>query len=122
MKSEKRLIDANRLIQDINADPYRTESEKSYVRCLVSRQLTVDAIVLPCTVDESVYRIYDDCDLPGDCSTKRMCKGCEYRNLFIEEQAFCLSMLQQNGNLGHPYYLTREEAEAAMAERGNHGE
>ena len=44
MKSEKRLIDANRLIQDINADPYRTESEKSYVRCLVSRQPTIDVV------------------------------------------------------------------------------
>lgn len=39
-----RLIDGNLLIRDINADPYRTESEKSYDRCLVHRQPTVDAV------------------------------------------------------------------------------
>ena len=71
-------------------------------------------VVLPCKAGSTVYRIYDDCDLPGDCYTAKMCKGCEYRNLFIEEQAFCLSMLSQNGMLGHPYYLTREEAEEAL--------
>ena len=44
MATEKRLIDANVLVRDINADPYRTESEKSYDRCLVHRQPTVDAV------------------------------------------------------------------------------
>lgn len=44
MATEKRLIDANLLVLDINADPYRTESEKSYDRCLVHRQPTVDAV------------------------------------------------------------------------------
>lgn len=67
-------------------------------------------VVLPCKVGDTVYRIYDDCDFPGVCHTKRICKGCEYRNLFIEEQEFCLSMLSQNGMIEHPYYLTHEEA------------
>ena len=44
METEKRLIDANLLVRDINADPYRTESEKSYDRCLVHRQPTVNAV------------------------------------------------------------------------------
>lgn len=44
MADEKRLIDANLLVRDINADPYRTESEKSYDRCLVHRQPTADAV------------------------------------------------------------------------------
>lgn len=44
MATEKRLIDGNLLIRDINDDPYRTESEKSYDRCLVHRQPTVDAV------------------------------------------------------------------------------
>ena len=39
-----KLIDADLLVRDINADPYRTESEKSYDRCLVYRQPTVDAV------------------------------------------------------------------------------
>lgn len=44
MENKKRMIDANRLVQYINADPYLTESEQSYVRCSVSRQPTVDAV------------------------------------------------------------------------------
>ena len=40
----ERLISADALIRDINADPYRTESEKSYDRSLVHRQPTVDAV------------------------------------------------------------------------------
>lgn len=44
MANEKRLISADVLVRDINADPYRTESEKSYDRCLVHRQPTVDAV------------------------------------------------------------------------------
>lgn len=71
-------------------------------------------VVLPCKVGDAIYRRYDDCDFPGDCGTSRMCNGCEYRNVFVEEQSFCISMLRQNGTLRHPYYLTREEAEAAL--------
>ena len=73
-------------------------------------------MVLPCKMGDPVWRLYDDCDFPGDCYTKQKCRGCEYRNLFIEEQAFCLSMLSQNGELNPPYYTTREEAEAALKE------
>lgn len=69
---------------------------------------------LPCKVGDAIYRIIDDCTLPGDCGTKRMCKGCEYRNLFIEEDAFHLCELTDSGKLRSGYYLTREEAEKAL--------
>ena len=72
-------------------------------------------VVLPCKNGDPVWRLYDDCDFPGDCYTKQKCRGCKYRNLFIEEQAFRLSMLSQNGKLNPPYYTTRAEAEAALA-------
>ena len=71
-------------------------------------------VVLPCKFGDPVWRLYDDCDFPGDCYTKQKCGGCEYRNLFIEEQAFCLSMLSQNGKLAPPYYTTFAETEAAL--------
>lgn len=71
-------------------------------------------VVLPCKIGDPVWRLYDDCDFPGDCYTKQKCGGCEYRNLFIEEQAFCLSMLSRNGKLDPPYYTTLAEAEAAL--------
>lgn len=71
-------------------------------------------VVLPCKVGAPVWLIYDDCEFPGDCGTKQKCRGCEYRNIFAEEQAFCLSMLSKNGKLGHPYYTSIEAAEAAL--------
>ena len=43
MANKQRMIDADVLVRDINADPYRTESEKSYDRCLVHRQPTIEA-------------------------------------------------------------------------------
>lgn len=62
--NEKWLIDANVLVRDINADPYRTESEKSYDRCLVHRQPVVDAV--------EVVR----------------CKACLYRSQYSDENGF----------------------------------
>lgn len=84
------------------------------IRELVEADRDGLCVVLPCKIGSSIWRIYDDCELPGDCGTKQKCNGCEYRNIFAEEQAFCLSMLSQNGKLGHPYYTTFESAEAAL--------
>lgn len=71
-------------------------------------------VVLPCKFGGPVWRLYDDCDFPGDCYTKQKCRGCEYRNLFIEKRVFCLSMLSQNGKLDPPYYTTFADAQAAL--------
>lgn len=71
-------------------------------------------MVLPCKFGGPVWRLYDDCDFPGDCYTKQKCRGCEYRNLSIEKRVFCLSMLSQNGKLDPPYYTIRAEAEEAL--------
>lgn len=49
---------------------------------------------LPCRVGNRVYRVIDDCTFPGDCGTTRLCKGCEYRNLFIEKlHSVCIYLL-----------------------------
>lgn len=69
---------------------------------------------LPCKVGEPIYHIIDDCELSGDCGTKRMCKGCEYRNLFVEEDVFHLCLLTDKGVLRSGYYATREEVEKAL--------
>lgn len=69
---------------------------------------------LPCKVGEPIYYIIDDCELSGCCGTKRMCKGCEYRNLFVEEDVFRLCLLTDKGVLRSEYYATREEAEKAL--------
>lgn len=73
-------------------------------------------VVLPCRVGDTVYRIIDDCMLAGDCGTKRRCRGCDYRNVFVEEDFFCLSLMGNDGHLKSGYYLTREEAETAVVQ------
>lgn len=73
-------------------------------------------IVLPCKVGDTVYQIIDDCTFPVDCATKRMCKGCEYRKLFVEKDAFHLCLLTDSGELQSGYYSTFEEAERALEE------
>ena len=102
----------NRLaaIEDILGDEYDLDE----LRKIIQAKREGRCVVLPCKIGDPVWRLYDDCYFPGDCYTKQKCKGCEYRNLFIEEQAFCLSMLGKNGKLNPPYYTTNEEAEAAL--------
>lgn len=66
MATKDRLISADALIRDINADLYRTESEKAYDRCLVHRQPTVNAVEVvygrlgPSYIDE-YYGEWKDC-------------------------------------------------------------
>lgn len=97
-------------IEDILGDKY----DMDRLKVLVEADRDGRCVVLPCKVGSSVWRVYDDCEFPGDCGTKQKCNGCEYRNIFVEEQAFCMSMLSQNGNLGHPYYTSIEAAESAL--------
>ena len=97
-------------IEDILGDEYDLDELKEVVQAKREGR----CVVMPCKIGDPVWRLYDDCDFPGDCYTKQKCRGCEYRNLFIEEQAFCLSMLCQNGKLAPPYYTIRAEAEAAL--------
>ena len=97
-------------VEDILGDDYDLDR----LRELVEADREGRCVVLPCKVGSPVWRIYDDCEFPGDCGTKQKCSGCEYRNLFVEEQAFCLSMLSQNGKLSYPYFATPEDAEAVL--------
>lgn len=105
----------DKLLQDdAELKSYRELGPIDRLRELAQAELEGRCVVMPCKIGDPVWRLYDDCDFPGDCYTKQKCRGCEYRNLFIEEQAFCLSMLCQNGKLAPPYYTIRAEAEAAL--------
>ena len=97
-------------IENILGDEYDLDE----LREMVQAKREGRCVVMPCKIGDPVWRLYDDCDFPGDCYTKQKCRGCEYRNLFIEEQAFCLSMLCQNGKLAPPYYTIRADAEDAL--------
>lgn len=85
-----------------------------HIRELLRAEKDGRLVVLPCRVGDRIYRVIDDCTFPGDCGTKRMCKGCEYRNLFIEQTTFRLYLLTDDGKLRRGYYRTREEAETAL--------
>ena len=85
-----------------------------HIRELLRAEKDGRVVVLPCRVGDKIYRVVDDCTFPGDCGTKRMCKGCEYRNLFIEQTRFRLYLLTDDGKLRRGYYRTREEAERAL--------
>ena len=85
-----------------------------HIRELLRAEKDGRLVVLPCRVGDRIYRVVDDCTFPGDCGTKRMCKGCEYRNLFIEQTRFRLYLLTDDGKLRRGYYRTREEAEKAL--------
>lgn len=69
---------------------------------------------LPCKLGDTVYRVIGNCTFPGDCGTKRMCKGCEYRILYIEEDVFYPGLLTDSGKLSSRYYTSREAAEKAL--------
>ena len=103
-------VDRLAAIEDILGDEYDLDELKEVVQAKREGR----CVVLPCKFGGPVWRLYDDCDFPGDCYTKQKCRGCEYRNLSIEKRVFCLSMLSQNGKLDPPYYTIRAEAEEAL--------
>lgn len=105
----------NRLatIEDILGDEYDLDRLKE----LIGADKENRCLVLPCKIGDTVWRLYDECDFPGDCYTKQKCMDCEYRILFIEEEEFNPSMLNQNGKLNSQYYTTLAEAEAALKAR-----
>lgn len=73
---------------------------------------------LPCTAEDTVYVISEDCDYGfGECHTKMLCKNCEYRNLHIEDEIFSLSQIVLHlDDFGKTIFLTRPEAERTLAE------
>ena len=109
----EKIVFLKNVVDDAFSDkPEFTE----HIRELLRAEKDGRVVVLPCRVGDRIYRVVDDCTFPGDCGTKRMCKGCEYRNLFIEQTRFRLYLLTDDGKLRRGYYRTREEAEKALEE------
>ena len=86
-------------LKNIVADAFSDKPEfTEHIRELLRAEKDGRLVVLPCRVGDRIYRVVDDCTFPGDCGTKRMCKGCEYRNLFIEQTRFRLIYLLMTGS------------------------
>ena len=65
-----------------------------------------------------LFFVRDECDFPGDCGTKQKCKGCEYRNLYLEKEPFTLKTLINNQNiLGRGMFVTEKEAKDYLLSR-----
>ena len=109
----EKIVFLKNVVDDAFSDkPEFTE----HIRELLRTEKDGRLVVLPYRVGDRVYRVIDDCTFPGDCGTKRMCKGCEYRNLFIEEDVFHLDLLTDSGKLRRGYYTSREAAGKALEE------
>ena len=109
----EKIVFLKNVVDDAFSDkPEFTE----HIRELLRAEQDGRVVVLPCRVGDRIYRVVDDCTFPGDCGTKRMCKGCEYRNLYIEQTRFRLYLLTDDWTLRRGYYRTREEAEKALEE------
>lgn len=108
------IVFLKNIVDDAFSD---TPEFTEHIRELLRAEKDGRLVVLPCKVGDRVYRVIDDCTFPGDCGTTRLCKGCEYRNLFIEKTTFRLYLLTDDGKLRRGYYSTREEAEKAL--KGN---
>ena len=107
----EKIVFLKNVVDDAFSDkPEFTE----HIRELLRAEKDGRVVVLPCRVGDRIYRVVDDCTFPGDCETKRMCKGCEYRNLYIEQTRFRLYLLTEDGKIRRGYYRTREEAEKAL--------
>ena len=102
-------------LKNVMDDAFSDKPEfTEHIRELLRAEKDGRVVVLPCRVGDRIYRVVDDCTFPGDCGTKRMCKGCEYRNLYIEQTRFRLYLLTDDWTLRRGYYRTREEAEKVL--------
>lgn len=147
-----RLIDADALTEELSTltmvitglragkgvlREFMTEYRESILR-IVDEAPTVDAVILPCKLGETVYAIAynhdacDDCDyyFPyewGECDHTpsysifpridyEKSKVCPNHFLCVEEREMSLSYWESNmDNFGKTVFLTCEEAEAALA-------
>lgn len=103
-------------IEEVLGDEYDLDR----LRDLVEADKAGRCVVLPCKPGDVVWKICDQCDFPGDCYTSQKCDGCEYRSISVEKRIFSISMLNQYGKFGHPYYKTYEAAESALAKETSH--
>lgn len=98
MATKERLISAGVLIRDIDADPYRTESEKSYDKYLVHRQPTIDAVQVVHGKWEDVQET--DMYVPDMhftiTKTAETCSQCKVRTGFVGSKPYLLDKICPN--------------------------
>lgn len=77
-------------------------------------------VTFPCAPGTIIYHVVDDCNFPSDCYTKQKCRGCEYRNVYVEKERFSFDLYDyKTGKMLPGYYLSEEEANVAKRIEGS---
>lgn len=127
MENEKRLIDANALIEHLTRCIEKSKglmcSVCVAIKCFVEQMPTVDAVVWPCKPLDTVYFI--ECRTDGNHKIRSgFALSVEYNVCYKP-----LITIRYNDNtlestkhyLGMKAFMTREEAEAALAKMDGDG-
>ena len=128
-----RLIDADKLIQEMHRIATETNSESIHIDCLVDEAVgnapTVDAVLLPCKVGDDVYIIpikvnFDLNILSGLEKNNRVYHQKVAEIVFTQDCWYAIGNADKEYGTGRvlpnifykkTWFLTREEAEAALA-------
>ena len=122
MENEKRLIDANALkaefpvIGNFKDDLWHSAT----VRLVIDNAPTVDAVVLPCKIGEKVFcilRVKNEIveDVVEDYDIWSIKAGIKLRLSLLNHNNYVIA------EFGKTVFLTREEAEAALAKMDGDG-
>ena len=123
MQKGKRLIDANAMRED-----WLENGENEYVYDTnvvldsIDAQPTVDAVVLPCKIGDTLYDIYEAVGNGGDEIKEYNVSTIEIK-ITKNGRAFLLieNVMFQFDDFGKTIFLTQEEAKAALAKMGSDG-
>ena len=135
MANEKRLISLDEALKATHSELYWTESQQAAVRSFLVKQPKVDAVELPCKIGDDVYIIpskvnYDLNVFSGFKNNNRVyhqkvaeivfTKNCWYV-LGDADKAYGTGNVLLDRFFKETWFLTREEAEDALAKMDGDG-
>ena len=126
-KTNKRLIYVNALKRAIRMESWKLETQiqlaLDYIDIIIDEQPTVDAVILPCKIGDTIYVINKCSCYHLQEKGRRRCtgkvliddgsRGRKTRCGYISESKFELKHIAV---FGKEVFLTRKEAEAALAD------
>lgn len=115
-----RLVDAEKLSEQVLSASYWDNQDEDVIWQLVQDAPTVDAVVLPCKLGDTLYDIYEAVNNGGD-EIKEYKVSSIQINITKNGRAFLVVANTQFplDDFGKTVFLTRKEAEAALAGRMN---
>lgn len=135
MANEKRLISLDEALKATHSEIYWTESQQAAVRNFLVKQPTVDAVVLPCKIDDDVYIIPSETNfklnvLSGHKENNRVYHQKVANIVFVKDGWYITGSADREYGTGRilldryykdTWFLTEEEAKAALAKMDGDG-